>query len=54
MEGSDFVGEGTAFEFEYNILIAKNLGAPAIIVVSGDNKTTAQVINFAIKRMAQF
>ncbi|TKK71990.1 phosphate acetyltransferase [Ilyomonas limi] len=48
MEGSDFVGEGTAFEFEYNILIAKNLGAPVVIVVSGDNKTTAQVINFAL------
>ena len=48
MEGSDFVGEGTAFEFEYNILIAKNLGAPVIIVVSGENKTTAQVINVAL------
>lgn len=54
MEGSDFVGEGTAFEFEYNILIAKNLSAPAIIVVSGQNKTTAQVVNFALNIWRNF
>lgn len=54
MEGSDFVGEGTAFEFEYNILIAKNLGAPVVIVVSGENKTTAQIINFALNVWRNF
>ena len=54
IEGSDFSGEGTAFEFEYNILIAKNLGAPAIIVVSGDGKTTAQVVNFALSVWRNF
>ena len=54
IEGSDFVGEGTAFEFEYNILIAKNLGAPVVIVVSGENKTTAQVINFALNVWRNF
>lgn len=45
IDGSDFVGEGTAFEFDANINIAKNLGAPAIIVVSGENKSTAQIVN---------
>ena len=54
MEGSDFVGEGTAFEFEYNILIAKNLGAPVMIVVSGEGKTTAQVINSALNVWRNF
>ncbi len=54
MEGSDFLGEGTAFEFEYNILIAKNLNAPVIIVVSGENKTTAQVVNFALNVWRNF
>ena len=54
LEGSDFVGEGTAFEFEYNILIAKNLNAPAIIVVSGQNKTTAQIVNFALNVWRNF
>lgn len=54
LEGSDFVGEGTAFEFEYNILIAKNLNAPAIIVVSGQNKTTAQIVNSALNVWRNF
>ncbi len=54
IEGSDFSGEGTAFEFEYNIQIAKNLGAPAIIVVRGDGKTTAQVVNFALSVWRNF
>ncbi len=54
VEGSDFVGEGTAFEFEYNILIAKNLGAPVVIVISGENKTTAQVVNLALNVWRNF
>ncbi|MFT3847065.1 MAG: phosphate acetyltransferase [Lacibacter sp.] len=45
IEGSDFLGEGTAFEFETNATIAKNLNAPVVFVVSGDNKTTAQLVN---------
>ena len=45
IEGSDYLGEGTAFEFETNVTIAKNLNAPVVIVVSGENKTVEQVIN---------
>lgn len=45
IEGSDYLGEGTAFEFETNITIAKNLNAPVIMVVTGDNKTTGQIAN---------
>lgn len=45
IEGSDFLGEGIAFEFEANVSIAKNLRAPAIIVISGVGKTTAQIVN---------
>ncbi|MGB3005602.1 MAG: phosphate acetyltransferase [Chitinophagaceae bacterium] len=47
IEGSDFLGEGTAFEFDANATIAKNLNAPVVFVVSGDNKTTAQLVNSA-------
>lgn len=39
VEGSDFSGEGNVFEFDVNVLIAKNLGIPVIIVASGVNKT---------------
>ncbi len=48
VEGSDFVGEGIAFEFDANISIAKNLAAPAIIVISGEHKTTAQIVTTAL------
>jgi len=45
IEGSDYLGEGTAFEFETNVTIAKNLNAPVVMVVSGENKTVDQMIN---------
>ena len=54
VEGSDFVGEGIAFEFDANISIAKNLAAPAIIVISGENKTTAQVATSAMTVFQNF
>lgn len=39
VEGSDFSGEGSVFEFDENVFIAKNLGLPVIIVGSGEGKT---------------
>lgn len=47
IEGSDFLGEGTAFEFEANMAIANNLGAGLIVVISGQQKTVAQIISHA-------
>ena len=44
VEGTDFSGEGTAIELDANILIAKNLGIPAIIVSSGVGKTLEEFI----------
>ena len=44
VEGSDFSGEGNVFEFDVNTVIAKNLGIPVIIVVSGQNKTWEQLL----------
>jgi phosphate acetyltransferase len=54
IEGSDFLGEGTAFEFESNVLIAKNLAAPVLIVVTGEHKSTAQVVNTAVNIFRNF
>lgn len=54
IEGSDFLGEGTAFEFDANVTIAKNLGTPVIIVLSGDNKSIAQISNSAIVTTKNF
>jgi len=39
VEGSDFSGEPNVFEFDVNVIIAKNLGIPVIIVASGKGKT---------------
>ena len=44
VEGTDFSGEGTAVELDANILIAKNLGIPTIIVSSGIGKTLDEFI----------
>ncbi len=39
VEGTDFSGEGTVIELDLNVLIAKNLGIPTLIVESGVGKT---------------
>ncbi|WP_347158770.1 AAA family ATPase [Pontibacter chitinilyticus] len=45
IEGSDFLGQGTAFQFDANVTIAKNLGAPVIIVASAEGETSEQIIS---------
>jgi phosphate acetyltransferase len=54
IEGSDFLGEGTAFEFDANVTVAKNLGTPVVIVLSGDEKTVAQITNSAVVTINNF
>lgn len=54
LEGSDFTTEGVAFEFELNVLIAKNLGCPALLVISGENKTNAQIVNESLNLLHNF
>ncbi len=44
-EGTDFKGKDAAFEFDINADIAANLGAPAIIVCSGRDKTPDEVVS---------
>lgn len=44
VEGTDFLGEGAAIELDVNILIAKNLGVPVIIVSSGVGKNLENFI----------
>lgn len=54
IEGSDFLGEGTAFEFELNLSVAKNLGAPVIVVSSGENKSTAEIVSAVVNVLRNF
>ncbi len=44
IEGTGFTGEGTIKEFDINVLIAKNLGVPAIILASGIGKTLDEFV----------
>ncbi len=39
VEGTSFSGEGTIIEFDINVVIAKNLGIPTILLASGVGKT---------------
>jgi phosphate acetyltransferase len=54
VEGSDFVGQGTAYEFDSNISIAKNLGTPVLLIISGTGKTTAQVVSALLTALRSF
>ena len=45
VEGTSFTGEGTIIELDINVLIAKNLGIPTIIVGSGVGKTMEELID---------
>jgi len=45
VEGTDFSGEGGILELDINLAIAKNLGIPALLVGSGNNKTVADFVH---------
>ncbi|MBL0712828.1 MAG: AAA family ATPase, partial [Desulfosarcina sp.] len=43
IEGTDYTGVSTAFEFDINATLAKNLGAPVIVLVNARNKKVSDV-----------
>ncbi len=43
VEGTDFSGEGIFIELDINVLIAKNLGIPTIIVCNGKDKNVDEI-----------
>jgi phosphate acetyltransferase len=45
VEGTSFTGEGTVIELDTNVLIAKNLGIPTIILGSGVGKTLDELVD---------
>jgi len=45
VEGTDFSGEGIFVELDINVLIAKNLGIPAVIVGSGKDKSIDELVS---------
>ncbi|KUJ59854.1 phosphate acetyltransferase [Flavobacteriaceae bacterium CRH] len=45
VEGTSFTGEGTSIELDLNVLIAKNLGIPTVIIGSGVGKTLEELVD---------
>ncbi|MEO0526834.1 MAG: phosphate acetyltransferase [Bacteroidota bacterium] len=44
VEGTDFSGEGAIIEWDINVLIAKNLAIPTVIIASGVGKTLEELV----------
>ena len=44
-EGSDYIGEGSFFEFDINALIVKSLGLPTIIIGQGNGRVLTEIFN---------
>ncbi len=44
VEGTDFSDEGSIIEFDINVIIAKNLGIPAVLVASGIDKKNKEIV----------
>ncbi|MBQ0735463.1 phosphate acetyltransferase [Aquimarina celericrescens] len=44
VEGTDFSDEGSIIEFDINVVIAKNLGIPAILIASGIDKRNEEIV----------
>ena len=45
VEGTDFLKDGVSFDFDANIAIAKNLGIPVILLVSGEDASLEETSN---------
>ena len=45
VEGTDFTGEGSIIEWDINVVMAKNLGIPTIIISSGKGKSMDDFVN---------
>ncbi|MGK7391229.1 MAG: phosphate acetyltransferase [Candidatus Cyclobacteriaceae bacterium M2_1C_046] len=54
IEGTDFQGDNTAFEFDINAEVARNLGAPVILVEGAYNQSSEETINNLKIALASF
>ena len=45
VEGTDFLKDGVSYDFDANIAIAKNLGIPVILLVSGEDASVEETTN---------
>ncbi len=45
IEGSDFRGHMSSYEFDFNLRVANNVGSPVVAVITGKNKNVAEVVD---------
>ncbi|HPH23521.1 MAG TPA: phosphate acetyltransferase [Chitinophagaceae bacterium] len=54
VEGTDFMGDGLAFEFDANISIAKNLGIPALLIMNANGDDVEDIANNIVSNYKSF
>jgi phosphate acetyltransferase len=54
VEGTDFMGEGLAFEFDVNISIARNLGIPVLLVMNSDGDSADEIATNILSSFKSF
>jgi len=54
IEGTNFQGPTVAFEFDINADIARNLGAPILLAVSGRDQTTDEIVDNTVLSKEKF
>jgi len=54
IEGTNYQGSSTAFEFEINAEVARNLGAPVLLLVSGRNHSAMEIYENACLSKEEF
>lgn len=54
IEGTNYHGSSTAFEFEINVEVARNLGAPVLLLVSGFGHSASEIYENACLSKEEF
>jgi len=54
VEGTNYQGSSTAFEFDINIEVARNLGAPVLLLVSGRGHSDSEIYENACMSKEEF
>jgi len=54
IEGTNYEGVTSWFEFDTNALIARNLGAPVLMIIKGKDRTIDEIVASAVMNKEQF
>jgi len=54
IEGTNYEGVTSWFEFDTNALIARNLNAPVLVIIKGKDRTVDEVVSQAVMTKEQF